>query len=325
MIHKKVSICLLLILVLAACDPAPPSNPASLLPTQTAPTTVPPTNPPSQPTTTPEVPPPVIDPEFWQRVDGSTATIPLSEEIIAFLHGADAYAILQSFNHTTTPYAYENLLNGDADLIFVTYPSEEELAEFAAAGVEIQLIPVVKDALVMLVNVDNPVSGLTAAQLRDIYSGKITNWQEVGGPDREILAFQRTPNSGSQTLFLKLLMAGVEPMAAPSEWIVAGMAGLVDAVSSYDNGLESLGYNMFYFVDEMYGNEQFKLLAVDGVYPDRGSIARGEYILETFYYAVLRADTPADHPARELIAWMLRESAQRLFEQIGYVPLWELD
>jgi len=283
---------------------------------------VPPTAPPTQ-AATPPTAPFDLPLDFWKRLDGSTATIPLSEATIQAFYPT-TFASMLPFNHTTTPYAYERLFNAEVDLILVTYPSEQEQAQAEEMGFEMELIPIVRDALVMLVNVDNPITDLSSEQLRGIYGGEITNWSEVGGNDEEILAFQRSENSGSQTLFLKLLMEGIEPMKPISEWIMAGMAGLVDAVSSYDNGPASIGYNMFYYVEEMYGNDQFRLLAVDGVVPDRGTISRGEYPLGTYYYAVLDADTPKGAQARELIDWMLSEAAQIIYRAAGYVPLWEL-
>ena len=61
------------------------------------------------------------------------------------------------------------------------------------------------------------VQALSQQQLRDIYAGKITNWKDVGGKDQEIVAFQRGEDSGSQTLFKKLLIQGGELMTPPSE------------------------------------------------------------------------------------------------------------
>lgn len=88
---------------------------------------------------------------------------------------------------------------------------------------ELEFISVVHDALVFLNNVQNPVTGLTQKQLRDIYTGKISSWEKVGGEDGKIIPFQRQGGSGSQTLFDKLLMGKVAPWFArkpigPPEW-----------------------------------------------------------------------------------------------------------
>jgi len=226
--------------------------------------------------------------------------------------------------HNTTHYAYENLLNGDADIIFVTEPSAEAQKIFDDAGVEIVTIPIVKDAFVLLVNDKNPVKSLTQQQLRDIYSGKITNWKQVGGADMEILPFQRESTSGSQTLFLSLLMRDTQPMIAPTSFYYADMGGIIDAVAEFNNGESSIGYSVFYYAYAMYGNDNVRFLEVDGVLPTEESIIAGTYPLISYYYAVIRKDTPLNHPVRELINWILSGDGQTLMRKTGYVPLREL-
>ena len=255
---------------------------------------------------------------LWSLIDGSTATIPLTAALYNTLNTGSRPPPV----HNTTPNAYWNLItNRGTDLIFVTYPSEDEFRFASECGVELEIIPIVKDALVLLVNVENPVVDLTVSQLHDIYTGSITNWSDLGGNDEDIIPYQRSSGSGSQTLFLKLLMKDITPMAAPTEWITGEMDSLIEAVSSYDNSKNAIGYSMFYFVNNMYGNDRFKLLGVDGVRPSRATIERGEYPLEDYYYAVIRKDTPGDSPLRELIDWLLTDEGQSLAIRAGYIPV----
>ncbi len=258
--------------------------------------------------------------ELWVRIDGSTATIPLTTALHSHFEGTG-----KPPRHNTTEDAYNNLFGNRADLIFVTCPSENELAEAKEEGIELEVIPIVKDALVFLVNHENPVDGISKEQLRDIYSGKITNWSTLGGLDETIVPYQRTPNSGSQTLLLKLVMGELEPMDPPGEWLAASMGSLVEVVSNYDNSRDAIGYSVFYYVNNMYGNSSFKLLDVDGVTPSRDTISGGEYPLEDYYYAVIRKDTPDDSTARMLIDWLLTEEGQIIATQAGYIPLQPLE
>ena len=126
---------------------------------------------------------------------------------------------------STTAYAWENFgLYDTTTRMLVVYEApdyvKEELQE---ANVELEQKPIGVDALVFIVNEDNPVQALTRQQLRDIYAGKITNWKDVGGKDQEIVAFQRGEDSGSKTLFKKLLIQGGELMPPPSELAPAAM------------------------------------------------------------------------------------------------------
>ena len=257
---------------------------------------------------------------LWERMDGSTATIPLTAALYDRISGGDWPPV-----HETTPFAYYRLIYGYADLIFVTYPSENEFDMARAEGVELEIIPVVKDALVFLVNAENPVNDVSLSQLQDIYAGNIVGWGSLGGAREPIIPYQRTADSGSQTLFLKLLMRGLEPMTPPTEWVTESMGALVESVSYYDNAESALGYSMFYYVNNMYGNSRFKLLSVDGVVPSRDTITRGLYPLEDCYYAVMRKDTPADSPLRKLVDWLLTDEGQELAARAGYIPMHPLD
>ncbi len=261
------------------------------------------------------------DPSLWPKIDGSTATIPLTEAIVRYTTGCTMEQAVDVVKHNTTPTAYNRLIKGDVDLIFVTSPSSEELAQAKDAGIELVIIPVVKDALVFLNNIENPIEGLTQKQLRAIYQGETESWADVGGEKEPIMAFQRPVGSGSQTLFLQLLMGEQEPMEAPTEWIYGFMNSLVDAVVNYDNAKQSLGYSVYYYIHAMYGNERMRMLAVDGVAPTHDTIAAGEYPFTSYYYAVLRSDTPKDAPVYALVNWLLTEEGQRLTEAAGYVPM----
>jgi ABC-type phosphate transport system, periplasmic component len=221
--------------------------------------------------------------------------------------------------HNKTHPAYVNLIYGKADLIFVTGPSEEELKLAEDQGVELEIIPVVHEGFVFLANKDNPVEGLTLEQIRGIYTGKITNWKEVGGSDMPITPYQRPVNSGSQTGFLEMVMKEEIPMEPLMEQVVAEMGALIDAVAAYDNEPSAIGYSYYYFVMDMWGNDQIKLLSVDGIYPDKDTIRDGSYPLNTAYYAVIRKDEPENSPVREIIDWLLTEEGQLLAEEAGYV------
>ena len=259
---------------------------------------------------------PSLPEEFVARIDGSTATIPLTTAALRLLRGTEA-----GLHHNTTDNAYMNLIAGDMDVIFVTAPSPDELEAAEAAGVELEVIPVVKDALVFLANTDNPVTSLTRQQIKDIYTGKLTNWNQVGGPNSDIIPYQRPLNSGSQTLFLQLAMADTTPMDAPQERRPASMGDLVDAVSLYDNSPTSLGFSVFYYAQQMYTKDNVKLIGIDGVVPDTQSISAETYPYLTYYYAVVRADEPTDSLARQLIDWLLTWEGQQIASSVGYVPL----
>jgi len=259
--------------------------------------------------------------ETYPKVDGSTVTIPLSEAVAATLTRSTLEAVRPYILHNKTHQAYLNLIDKKVDLIFVTGPSEEELALAEAAGIELEIVPIVSEAFVFLTHVDNPVKGLTTQNIQDIYTGKVTNWSEVGGVDEAIIPYQRPVNSGSQTGFLDLVMKGLTPMQAPEELVTAEMGMLIDAVANYENSASALGYSYFYFVEDMWGSDAVKLLEVDGIYPDHETIRSGNYPFTTAYYAVIRKDSPKDSNERKVVEWILTEEGQTLMGESGYVKI----
>ena len=101
---------------------------------------------------------------------------------------------------TNTIYSYERLLSGEVDIYFGAEPSKEQQEMAKEQGKELVMTPIGKEAFVFFVNPDNKVDGLKVSEIKDIYSGKIKNWSELGGKNERIVAFQRPKNSGSQTL-----------------------------------------------------------------------------------------------------------------------------
>lgn len=181
-------------------------------------------------------------------------------------------------------------------------------------GVELKLTPIGKEAFVFFVNSRNTVNGLTTAQIQDIYSGKITNWKELGGKNAKIRAFQRPENSGSQTMLQKL-MKDKNLMTPPREDVVSGMGGIIERTASYRNYKNAIGYSFLFFATEMIKNNEIKLLEVDGIKPDRDTIASGKYPLASDFYAVT---ANSDNPnVDRFIEWILSEQGQYLVEKTG--------
>ena len=254
----------------------------------------------------------------FARIDGSTVVIPLAESWAETLLDIENGADVIKFN--MTPDAIKNLTDGVKDIIFTTYPSEEEIATARSKGIEFEIVPVVNDAFVFLVNDSNKVNGLSQKQIRDIYSSQITNWSEVGGENLDIMPYQRAVGSGSQSGMIRFM--GDTPLQQePTEKYIPLMGEVVETIIEPDFGKASLGYSYYYFVNAMYIREGIKLLEVDGVAPSNATIKDGTYPITTQYYAIIRNDTPANSFARKFLKFALSKQGQQLAEQAGYVAL----
>ncbi len=266
--------------------------------------------------------------EQLPRLDGATALYPLYSAFAQAVYPErdyDIYAMKYDYVQgsgqvvcSTTVGAYASLINGEADIIFVARPSAQQLEDAKRQGVELKLTPIGKEAFVFFVNSQNEVKGLSTAQIQDIYAGKITNWQEVGGKNEKIRAFQRPENSGSQTMLQKL-MEGKNLMVPPKEDVVEGMGGIIERTANYRNYKNAMGYSFLFFATEMIQNNEIKLLEVDGVSPNKDTIAGGEYPLSADIYAVTAG---GDNPNMDrFIEWILSAQGQYLVEQTGYTPI----
>ena len=261
--------------------------------------------------------------ENYPRVDASTVNQPLTTELMKNFTQQGINE--ETLNYTKTHQAYVKLINGEADLIVVTEPSKDELELAKERNIELEVIPVIKDGFVFYVNGKNEVSNLTLEQIQDIYTGDIKKWSEVGGKDTTIRAFQRPENSGSQTGMLSLVMKDKKIMEAPKENLVGTMSEIINLVSDYDNGLNSIGYSYYYYARTMYTTidedvaNGIKLLKVNGIEPNNATIKSGEYPLTTSYYIVINKAEPEGSNTRKLVNAMLSERGQAIAESVGYV------
>lgn len=258
--------------------------------------------------------------ETMPRLDGSTSTAPLARAMCAVLLGEDQDQVSDLVHFSRTTQSYWNLMNGEADLLLAAEPTPEVMEELARQGCW-ELTPFATDALVFVVNQDNPVDSLTVEEVQKIYTGEITNWSQVGGEDLDIVPFQRNKEAGSQTMFEKLVMDGLDLMEPPVAWTADSMNGLLNAVREYDNSAAALGYTVYYYANDMEMARGLKVLAIDGVSPSAQAIRDKEYPFLNPYFAAIRRNLPQDSPTRILYDWVLGPDGQKLAALEGYVPV----
>lgn len=257
--------------------------------------------------------------DAYPRIDGSTACIPLCEALAKKVTGctqAEAEGTLSDLSKTDPSYL--KLAKGERDLLLVYEPSQETV-EALKKYPPLTMDPVGRDALVFLVNADNPVDSLTKEQLYDIYTGKITNWKEVGGEDEVIEAFQRPEASGSQTMMRKLLLGDAKMPEVPEEKISAGMDDIIKALKEYNNSSNALGYSVYYYVANMYQQKDLKLLKVSGIEPSIETIQAAEYPFINEFYCVTGENSSKE--ALILQDWLLTDSGQNFVRECGYASV----
>lgn len=264
------------------------------------------------------------------RIDGATALYPVYASFARNAFAPSEIYYTWQDGHTPTlrcsgtTQAYRRLIDGETDVIFCAQPSQAQLQAAEDAGVQLHLTAIGREAFVFFVNVKNPVTGLTVEQLQRIYTGEITNWQEVGGKNKKILPYQRDEGSGSQTA-LQSLMAGLPLMAPAREEIVDGMGGIIEQVATYRNFDGALGFTFRFYANEMVGNNQIRLLALSGVAPTKDTIRDGSYPIASYFYAVTtspigeRAPEETNPLLQRFLSWCRSGQGQWIVEAVGYV------
>ena len=260
--------------------------------------------------------------ENYPKMGGSLANLPLGEAVTATVLGIDRQAASDMivFEGSTTDN-YEWLVDGRFDIILAYEMGEDAIKYCEDKGVELEMTPIGTDALVFICSLENGVENLTQQQIEEIYKGNITNWSQVGGEDHDIIPYQRNKDSGSQTLFDKLVNLGDELMDAPQDIRIGSMIGLLEAVADYDNSKDALGYTVYYYLTNMEKDklETSKLLAVDGIEPTKETIGNGEYPYTNDFYVVIRKDAEENSPERILYNWICSEQGKELAERENYV------
>lgn len=259
--------------------------------------------------------------ENFPRLNGSTSTVPLGQAIASVLLGESRDEVSDLIQFSKTTQSYRELMWGGADLLIAAEPAEVIWQEKEAEQFEWEMEPFAVDALVFIVNADNPVDSLTTEQVRRIYTGEITNWSEVGGDDLDIVPFQRNAEAGSQTAMQNLVMKDLPMMDAPADYVRGEMGDLIEAVAAFDGSANAIGYTVYYYANDMKMAEGLKILAIDGVEPNADTIRSGEYPFLNNYYVLTAAGLDDGAPAKILYDWILSEEGQTLVAHEGYVSV----
>lgn len=214
------------------------------------------------------------------------------------------------------------LINGTVDMANASRKiKEEERTKAEANGIDPVAHVVAGDAIAVVVHPSNPVQGLTIAQLSDIFSGKITNWREVGGEDRPIVLLSRESNSGTHVFFLEQVVRqgdkNNKSLFSPDTLLLPSSEGISAEVRENPNaiGYDGLGYvthdqKMVGVASTEDGSYVMPMVETvkDGSYP----IARGLYIYT--------AGEPQG-AILEYLNWILGPEGQAIVQDLGFVPL----
>jgi phosphate transport system substrate-binding protein len=217
------------------------------------------------------------------------------------------------------------LINGTTDVCQASRTIKStEIEQANAEGIDPYEIQVATDALSVVVHPDNPVSELTIAQLSGIYTGEITNWQEVGGDDAPIVAIARDTNSGTH-VFFKEHVVQMKGLATEDKSLEYG-SSILQLPSTEEGVSEVAGNpNAIFYPGLGYVTEEVKPLAIkktaddEGVLPSVATALDGTYpIARPLLYYTNGEPTGV---IKEFIDYCLSDEGQTKVTEVGYVPL----
>ena len=242
-------------------------------------------------------------------IRGSTTMYPLLERALeVFALRSPDVAISLSGSGTAT--GLRALLDGTADLAASSRPlTPRERALAADRGVRPVEHRVAVDAIVVIVHPSNTVVGLSLEELRRIFGGDVSSWQEVGGASLAVAAVWRDSTSGTQHLWEELVMRGRRDQRG--SLVVSSSGQLLEEIAGNPR---AIGYDGVGFA-----SDRVKVLAVEGVLPTKEHALSGAYPLSRFL--VLYSDGDPSPGAAAFIAFLRSPEGQRLVAQAGFVPL----
>ena len=221
--------------------------------------------------------------------------------------------------------AYMNLIEGKSDVIIASRDiSRNEMASAAELGVELETSPLAIDALVFIVNPQNPVKNLTADQVRKIYTGEITNWKEVGGVDHAITPYIRNADSGSQEKMETLVMDGLKMIDGAEgtymhEIIGSQMASPYLQIEADEYGI---GYTPFFYCTAMVRDlMRVDMLSIDGVMPSKETLRNNKYPFVSSIYAAVRKTEDHESMAYKLYLFLFTKKGADMIDESGYIAI----
>ena len=214
------------------------------------------------------------------------------------------------------------LINNTVDIVNASRRiKQEEIDEAKKNGVEPVEFIIARDAIAVIVNPKNPVNELTLQQLSDIYSGKYTNWKELGGEDRPIVRLSRETNSGTHVYFLETVLRlgnkEDKTLFSTDTLLLPSSEGIISEVRHNPN---ALGYDGLGYVPD-----DLKTIAIakeEGgafVLPSISTVNDKTYPIARDLYMYTNGEPTG--VVKEYLDWILSAEAQQIVAELGFVPV----
>lgn len=255
-----------------------------------------------------------LAPSFYaQKIKGSDTVLPLAQKEAEVFGKKTGKSVAVIGGGSGVGIAA--LLEGTTDIAMSSRAMKfDEKVKFQESGKSLVTKIIAYDALAVIVNPANPISKLTRAQLEGIFTGKITNWKQVGGADLKIIPYSRETSSGTYEFFKEHVLLNKNYVNS-----ILSMPATGAIIQSVSQTKGAIGY-----VGLAYLNKSVKALSVS--FNGKTFVVPNEVTAKNKTYPVIRPlyfymDKKSEAKSKPLVDFILSAEGQKIVEQVGYVPL----
>lgn len=243
-------------------------------------------------------------------LDGSTTVGPIAKAFADYYK--EKSGVGATISESGSGNGVKSLINGACDIANMSrFMKDSEFKTCVEKGILPVAHVVAFDGLAVVVNPANKVSALSDAQIADIYTGKITNWKQLGGDDAEIVVISRDTNSGTYETFNELILRK-KAVVKGAEYV--GSNGQAKTrVASTKNAIAYVGLG---FVDDTV-----KTLSVDGILPSAKTIVSGKYPIARPLFMFTNGYPKMGSAVYDFVTLHLTEEGREIVKDLGYIPV----
>ena len=224
------------------------------------------------------------------NIEVASAFYPISQEMLN----------LQDFKYNvkmkSTNEVYEDIINGNADIVIATKPSDEQEEMIKKSNIELKFKTIYKEPLIILLNKDSSIDNLNIEQIQDIYYGNNSNWN----------TYQLEKNNGSQTCFESIVKNNI---IYKNHYEIHTIPEIIDRVAEDKYGI---GYAFNSYYTRMYPNNKTKDIRVN-----EKSIKDSDYPLLFEVYLIYRTDNNNENISK-IVNWLETDEGQEFVENIKF-------
>jgi len=242
-------------------------------------------------------------------VEGSTTVLPIAQKAAEVYMQKDPNADI-SVRGGGSSVGIASIIDGSCDIADSSRPIKDtELEKAAANGRDIKAHVVAMDGIAIVVHPSNGISAMSKSQIKNIFTGKISNWSQLGGSNEKIVAISRDTSSGTFEAFMELVLD--KQKVRPDAIMQASNQAVATTVARTPNAIGYVGLGFL--------SDAIKAVSVDGVMPSKETVLTGKYKVgrPLFMYS---NGTPQGL-VKEFLDFVKGSEGQALADELGYVGL----